>query len=279
MYQLLNGPLRLSNLLYAIMVGVVQGISEWLPISSKTQVLLVSNYLFGLPVEVAFAFGLFMEVGSLASASAYFRRDIISLFHDRRLLLYLLVVTLFTGLIGVPLYVVAEKLLSTAYSPGIPMMILGAILVSDSVYIRYSRLAPRMAGLKDMRLRHYVAIGVAQGIAALPGVSRSGMTVSTMLFMGMEPGDAFRLSYLAYIPAALGGFATTILLSRAEINTAVTAVDPVGVVFAVVAAALVGLVVISAALRFAKRNNIYVVTLVIGVVAIVIGALATAASI
>ena len=55
-----------------------------------------------------------------------------------------------------------------------------------------------------MKLKHYILVGIAQGIAALPGVSRSGMSISTMLFMGMEPGDAFRLSYLAYIPASLG---------------------------------------------------------------------------
>ena len=268
----------MTNLLFSILLGIVQGISEWLPISSKTQVLLASNYLFALPVEAAFAFGLFMEVGSIASASTYFRRDIIALLHDRKLLVYLVVVTVVTGIVGVPLYLVAEKLLSTAYSPGIPMVILGVVLVCDSVYIRYSRVRTRIAGLKDMGLKHYLAIGVAQGIAALPGVSRSGMTVSTMLFMGVEPGDAFRLSYLAYIPAALGGIATTVLFSRAELNTAIAAVDTSGVVIAVITAALVGLVVIAAALRFAKRNNIYVVTLAVGLVAIVIGVLASLAS-
>ena len=267
------------NVLYSILVGIVQGVSEWLPISSKTQVLLVSSYLFALPLEVGLAFGLFMEVGSLASASVYLRRDIVSLFHDRKLLVYLVVVTLFTGIVGIPLYLLAEKLLSTAYNPGIPMVMLGAILVSDSIYIRYSRLVPRIAGLKDKKLRHYIAIGITQGIAALPGVSRSGMTVSTMLFMGVEPGDAFRLSYLAYIPAALGAFLTTILLSRSEINAAVAAVDPTGVLLAIITSALIGLAVISAALRFAKRNNIYVVTLVVGILALVIGALATVASI
>jgi len=267
------------NVLYSILIGIVQGVSEWLPISSKTQVLLVSNYLFALPVAVGLAFGLFMEVGSLASASIYFRRDIISLLHDRKLLAYLVVVTFFTGLIGVPLFLVAERLLSSVEGTGIPMVVLGVVLIFDSVYIRYSRLTPRLAGLKDMKLKHYIAIGIAQGIAALPGVSRSGMTVSTMLFMGVDPRDAFRLSYLAYIPASLGAFATTILLSRSEINTAVAAVDPAGILLAIITAALIGLVVIAAALRFAKRNNIYVVTLVVGVLAIIIGALASVASI
>lgn len=275
----MRSALGLSSVLYSVLVGIVQGVSEWLPISSKTQVLLVSTYLFALPVEVAYAFGLFMEIGSLGSASIYFRREIASLLHDRRLLGYLFVVTLITGVVGVPLYLASERLLASAYNPGIPMVILGVVLVSDSVYIRYSRMSPRIGGLRDMRLKHYLAVGVAQAFAALPGVSRSGMTVSTMLFMGVEPGDAFRLSYLAYIPASLGAFATTLLFSRSEINTAVAAVDPVGVLVAVLAAAIIGLAVISVALRFARRNDVYKVTLAIGAVAIVIGAIATFASI
>ncbi len=269
----------MSSILYSIFVGIVQGISEWLPISSKTQVLFASTYLFGLSVSVAFAFGLFMEIGSIGSASIYFRKDIVSLIHDRKLLVYLLVVTIITGGIGVPLYLLSERLLAGAYNLGVPMIILGVFLVFDSVYIRYSRLTPRIGGLKDMKWKHYVAIGIAQGISALPGVSRSGMTVSTMLFMGVDPKDAFRLSYLAYIPAALGGFATTLLFSRSEINTAIAAVDTTGVVAATITAAVVGLFVIAALLRFARKNSIYIVTLVIGILALLIGALAAVGSV
>jgi len=101
------------NELYAILLGLVQGISEWLPISSKTQVLFASTILFSLPLGVAYAFGLFMEVGSIGSAVVYFRRDIRSVFKDRRLLVFLIVVTVFTGIVGAPLYYLTDKILST----------------------------------------------------------------------------------------------------------------------------------------------------------------------
>src|SRR5713101_5574320 len=169
------------NELYAVILGLVQGISEWLPISSKTQILFASTLLFSLPLAVAYAFGLFMEIGSVGSAVVYFRRDIRSLFGDRRLVVYLVVVTIVTGLVGAPLYYLTDKVLtSSPYNIGIPMVLLGLVV-----------------------------IGIAQGIAALPGVSRSGMTVSTMLLMGVKPEQAFRLSYLAYIPASLGAFFVT----------------------------------------------------------------------
>lgn len=269
----------MSNLLYAIIVGLVQGVSEWLPISSKTQVLFVSNILFGLPLSVAFAFGLFMEIGSLFSATFYFRREILSLFHDRKLLVYLLVVTIMTGLEGVPLYVISDKLLSGAYNLGLPMMLLGAFLIADGLYIRYSRQTPRTGTLAELGLKQYVIVGAAQGLAALPGVSRSGMTVSTLLFLGVNPKEAFKLSYLAYIPASLGGFLTTIVFSKAELSVALSSFDAAGLTVAIVTAALVGIVVISALLRFAKRNDIYKVTLFLGAVAFAIGVLAAIGSI
>src|SRR5712664_812262 len=265
------------NELYAIILGLVQGISEWLPISSKTQILFASTLLFSLPLAVAYAFGLFMEIGSVGSAVVYFRRDIRSLFKDRRLVVYLLVVTIVTGLVGAPLYYLTDKVLtSSPYNIGIPMVLLGLVLIGIGFYIRYSRTKPRLAvGLEEMKLKNYIVIGIAQGIAALPGVSRSGMTVSTMLLMGVKPEQAFRLSYLAYIPASLGAFFVTLILSRSQVDTAIQVVEPTGVLIAIVTAAIVGIFVISYLLKFAKTSRIYVIDFALGSVALIVGVIAT----
>ena len=124
-----------------------------------------------------------------------------------------LVVTIFTAIIGAPLYYITDTYLQHA-SPfiGVPMMILGLVLIGIGFYIKYSRALPKIGGLSQMRFKHYVIVGIAQGIAALPGVSRSGMTVSTMLVMGVKQDQAFRLSYLAYIPASLGAFGVSLLV-------------------------------------------------------------------
>jgi len=265
------------NELYAIILGLVQGISEWLPISSKTQILFASTLLFSLPLAVAYAFGLFMEIGSVGSALVYFRRDIRMVFNDRKLLRYLIVVTAFTGIVGAPLYYLTDKVLSTSpYNIGIPMVLLGLVLIGTGFYIRYSRTKPRLVvGLEEMRLKNYIVIGIAQGIAALPGVSRSGMTVSTMLLMGVKPEQAFRLSYLAYIPASLGAFIVTLLLSKSQVDTAIQVVEPTGILIAIATSALIGIVVISYLLKFAKTSRIYIIDLVLGVVALIVGIIAT----
>src|SRR5437588_3391583 len=132
---------------------------------------LASTLLFSLPLAVAYAFGLFMEIGSIGSALVYFRRDIRSLFHARRLVVYLLVVTIVTGLVGAPLYYLTDKVLSTSpYNLGIPMVLLGLVLIGTGLYIGYSRATPRLVvGLGEMRLKNYVMVGIAQGMAALPG--------------------------------------------------------------------------------------------------------------
>jgi Uncharacterized bacitracin resistance protein len=62
--------------LYPIILGIIQGISEWLPISSKTQILIASNYLLNINPSIGYTFGLFMEIGTVLSALLYFRRDI-----------------------------------------------------------------------------------------------------------------------------------------------------------------------------------------------------------
>ena len=261
------------NILYSIVVGIVQGVAEWLPISSKTQVLFASTALFGLSLVVAYAFGLFMEIGSVLSALIYFRKDVFSvlIFKDRRLLTYLVVVTAVTALVGVPIYLAVERLLENPYNVGIPMTLLGAVLIANGLYIRRSRINPKIEGLEQMRMKHYIAVGVAQGIAAFPGVSRSGMTTSTMLVMGVKPEVAFRLSFLAYIPAAVGAFMVTVLLSRAEVNSAIASINLTGVMVAIATAAVTGLLVISYLLRVAKHNKVYLINFTLGLIALVIG--------
>ena len=260
------------NILFSIILGLVQGISEWLPISSKTQVLFASYVLFGLPIAAGYAFGLFLEIGSLGSAIIYFRRDIVALLHDRRLLLYLVVVTIFTAIVGAPLYYITDTYLQhTSPFIGVPMILLGLSLIGIGFYIRYSRALPKIVGLDQMKIKHYVIVGIAQGIAALPGVSRSGMTVSTMLIMGVKQDQAFRLSYLAYIPASIGAFGVSLLFSRHEINTDVQAVSVLGLGVAIIAALLVGLVTISYLLRFAKTKDIWKLDIAIGTLALVLG--------
>ncbi len=259
------------NLLASILLGIIQGIAEWLPISSKTQVLIASHYLLNLDVSIAYTFGLFMEMGSIGSALIYFRQDVKRVFYDKFLLKFLIIVTVFTGLIGVPLYIVSDKLLQNAYNPSIPMIFLGMALIADGIYIRYSRIRTRE--FRNLTMKEMILIGIAQGIAALPGVSRSGMTVSTMLVLGINPEDAFHYSYLAYIPAALGAVGTTLLFTRHHVSYVVSLIGTGGLIIAVLTALITGLIVISFLLKVAKTKKVYLIDFMLGGIAIAISVL------
>src|SRR5258708_35304561 len=117
--------------------------------------------------------------------------------------------------------------------------------------------------------------GMGQEMATPPGGRRSGMTVTTMLLMGVKPEQAFQLSYLAYIPASLGAFFVTLILSKSQVDTAVQVVEPTGILIAIATAALVGIVVISYLLKFAKTSRIYIIDFVLGAIALVLGIIAT----
>ncbi len=276
-------PTDLTFILGAgILLGVVQGISEWLPVSSKTQVLIVSSLLLGLTFSEGYALGLFLEIGSFVAAMIYFRTEVLLILKSlvgrgtkegRLMLKYLVVLTAITGVMGVAIYVSVSSL-NLGNAVGIPMVILGSVLILDGLLITISRkrYTPRLT-LETMSLKDLVAIGFAQGIAAFPGVSRSGATVSSMLLLGTDGKTAFRLSFLALIPASIGATAVTLLFSRHEIEGSFSLLSPATVVVAIAVTAVVGLLTIRWLLRLASTERITTLVFTLGALAIIGGLL------
>ncbi|MCG3109343.1 Undecaprenyl-diphosphatase [Metallosphaera sp. J1] len=274
----------MNYILVGIVLGLVQGISEWLPISSKTQVLIASTFLLGLPFSLAYSFGLFMEIGTIFAAVIYFRREIVRLFKamvgrgtalDLKLLKFVIIITVITGMVGVPLYLFVIDLVTSAVV-GIPMTILGIILILDGVviYLTRRRYVPRR-GLEELGWRDMVIIGLAQGLAALPGVSRSGMTTSAMILLGVKPEEAFRLSFISLIPAALGAIGVTVLFSKAEVVQAVHLINVTGLAVSMIVATGISLVLIDALLKFARSGKVLILVFTLGLLAILSGLLST----
>ena len=273
------------QLIYSAIIGLIQGISEWLPISSKTQIIVSSSYLLKLSFQRAYTFGLFMEIGTIIAAVVYFRKELIEMIQAllgsknhayRKLLVYVVVVTLVTGIIGAPLYVVTDSV-KTGIAVGIPMLILGLVLLADAGFIRYSR-KRREKGmisrkLENFTLRDYLLIGIAQGIAALPGVSRSGMTTSAMLLMNVEPDEAFRLSFLAGIFASLGAFALTLVTTKSNVAAAVAGIGLTGLALAIIVSTVVSLFLIDFLIKVAGKSKIIYLTSLLGIIAMASGLL------
>jgi undecaprenyl-diphosphatase len=273
----------LYKLFVGLILGIVQGVSEWLPVSSKTQIIIASTYLLHITFQQAYTFGLFMELGAIIAAVIYFRRELVSLIKvlfgrgtgiERKLFVYVVVATIITGIIGVPLYLIADSV--TGISLGIPMMIVGLILIIDSLLIGYSKRKQRQGGvnrrkLKDMTMKDYVLVGIAQGIAALPGVSRSGTTTSAMLLMNVEPDEAFRLSFVIGIFAAVAAILLTLVVSHTNVSAVLSLIGTAGLVVAILVATVVSLFLIDFLIKIARKSKIAYLTAALGIIAIVGG--------
>ena len=272
------------QLIYSVIIGIIQGISEWLPISSKTQIIVSSSILLKLDYQQAYTFGLFMEIGTLAAAVIYFRKDLVSMVQvlagskdalKRKFFMYILVVTLITAIIAVPLYLMADSI--TGVALGIPILIIGFVLIGDALLIRYSnnKLQQKVAlrKLENLRFRDYLLVGITQGISALPGVSRSGITTSAMLLLKIEPEEAFRLSFTTGIFAAAGAFGLTLVASRHNVVTSISAIGIPGLAAAIVTSLIISLFLIDFLIKVAGKQKITYLTAALGIVAIASGLL------
>ena len=267
----------MTNWLLGIVLGVVQGVSEWLPVSSKTQVIIASTFLFGLGIKDAYALGLFLEAGTFVAAVYYFRKEVWGVLKalvgrgDEEswvLLKFLVVVTLLTAVVGVAIYITALSAISGPVV-GIPMILLGCILIGDGVVIVLARgRSNPTKRLGDLSMRDYIIIGIVQGISALPGVSRSGVTVSAMLLLGINPRDSFKLSFLALIPASVGAAGTSILFSGVDLGSALSTIGTSVILLAILVSIVIGIVFIRLLLRVAGSQRIALLAFALGILAV-----------
>jgi undecaprenyl-diphosphatase len=266
--------------LIAALLGLVQGISEWLPISSKTQVLFVSSIFLGMGFAQGYALGLFLEGGTVLAAVIYFRREIWQILlvlvgkgtrRDFMMLRCVAIVTIITAIIAVPLYILITATV-TGPSLGIPMLILGVLLLVDGLVVKLSqrRSAPTKT-VETMGWKDLFCLGVAQGISVLPGVSRSGAAESTLLFLNTKPDEAFRIAFIAGIPVTLGASAVTLLFSPEKLATAVSAITVPGIFIAWAVAILVSIFLIQRLIKFAGSNRITTIVFVLAAIAIAAG--------
>lgn len=206
--------------LQAILMGIVQGLSEFLPISSSAHLVFTSNFykvFKGIEIvqtsnEEVF-FDIMVHLGTLIAVLLFFRKDVINILkamlnaiktkdwsdNEAKLGLFIVLGTILTIFIAYPLNEVAEKLV---YSP----VIVGILLFVTGFTLLYSEYKSKKVENKksEVDLKSSIFIGIAQGLAALPGFSRSGWTIATGLFFGLDRVTAARYSFLLSIPIILG---------------------------------------------------------------------------
>jgi undecaprenyl-diphosphatase len=187
-------------------LGIIQGLTEFLPVSSSGHLVIIQR-LFGI-TENQVAVSVVLHLGTALALLVFLRKDIWKALADRKLLTQLLTVTVITGAIGVLAKGFFESLFGATTPVAIALIITGAILIFTKKFTLGKR--------NNLNFKDAVILGFTQAVAIIPGISRSGITISTLLFRGIDREQSFRFSFLAAIPIIFGAA----ILEARDINFA-----------------------------------------------------------
>ncbi|MGI6003146.1 MAG: undecaprenyl-diphosphate phosphatase [Lachnospiraceae bacterium] len=269
------------SMLQAIMMGILQGLTEFLPVSSSGH-LAIFQYIFNINTDTGLLFDVLLHLGTLVAVCIVYWRDfsrvvvafvemVIDLFYNlfvlisggakgqrsyrriisnayRKFVVMIIVTTIPTGIIGLLLDDCITKASQGLLVPGICLVITAIILLISDM---------KKPGNKKVKKSTYgdaAVVGVAQGFATLPGLSRSGTTITACLLLGFDRGFAVKYSFIASIPAILG--ANILELVRTDSAALASANIPAYIVGAIVAG-IVGYICIKVMIRIVKSNKFH----------------------
>ena len=235
---------------------------EWLPISSQGNLVILMTVFLGLDASQALDLSVFIHLGTGLAALVYFRREVMGILlrrteRDRGLFSFILVSTIMTGVIGLPLYVFAK---SASFYGDALLILTGVALLVTGVIQRSAKVTGEKSS-ESLESKDGLTLGFSQGLSALPGLSRSGLTTSVLLFKSFSGAEAFRISFLMSIPAVFAAAAGLIVIEG---------VPPLGggVLLSVLAAFLSALLTIDLLLRIAKRMRFWSLCIFLGLIAL-----------
>jgi undecaprenyl-diphosphatase len=234
----------------ALFLGIIQGLTEFLPVSSTAH-LVIFPWFFGWHGGLdSLTFDIALHAGTLVALVACFWRDWVDMAMKNRRLFWLIVVaSVPAGIAGVLLNDMVETNLRSPY------IICGSLVIVGVVMLLSER-SKKTREMRDLSLSDAVAVGLSQAVALIPGVSRSGITISAGLFRGMEREAAARFSFLLSTPVIAGA----VVLHAHKIFSGRAAYVPGLFAAGFVASAVTGFVAIKFLMQFFRKHplNIFV---------------------
>jgi undecaprenyl-diphosphatase len=251
----------MSPLLAALLLGLLQGFTEFLPISSSGHLVLAQSLIPGFS-QPGVLFDVTLHIGTLVAVILYFWKDLwalaLSLFSppseeraDYRRLLWLLIVgSIPTAIIGLLFRKQFEGMFSDIRGTGVWFIITGILLFLTD------RVSSKGRQLSEMGLFDAIVIGIAQGLSIIPALSRSGATIAAGVFLGLERELLVRYSFLLSIPAIVGAF---ILELVAHYRDVITSTELLAYGIGTLAALIVGYWSIAVLLRMTRSRQLSIV--------------------
>lgn len=259
------------HLLQAVLMGIVQGLSEFLPISSSAHLVLTSNFYKVInnidilnPSSQEVFFDIMLHLGTLIAVLIFFRKEILSIInalvrgivkkdyssYDFKLGIYIILGTIITIAIAYPLSELCAKLVFRPEIVGILLVITGIILLISEY------LSKKIVNKSNITLKKSILIGIAQGLACFPGFSRSGLTIAAGLFAGIDRTTAAKYSFLLSIPIIMGA---SMVYPFLEIEVQdIASYNWLAIVVGTIISALVGYLCIKYFMRFLSKFSLAV---------------------
>jgi undecaprenyl-diphosphatase len=258
--------------LWQIIVALIQGLVEWLPISSEGQIVFFIYNFTSVPADEILSLVVWLHLGtSLAVIVRYPKiiQDLI-LLKDQVLLKRLIIATIGTAVTAIPLYFFLKSSMSV-FQGEILNILVGVLLLVTAIVLylptRQTTDLDSEIETKEVTDREALVTGLVQGTAVLPGLSRSGVTVSSLLMQRVDKETALRFSFLMSVPAVFGILAIEILTG----NTIPSSVSLVDLVLIEAIVFIVGLASMEFLLRLARKISFWKLCLVLALIAIVLG--------
>ncbi|MEY8427896.1 undecaprenyl-diphosphate phosphatase [Lachnospiraceae bacterium 46-15] len=284
------------TILQAIFLGIIQGLTEFLPVSSSGHLAIAQN-IFEIDTGGSMLFDIMLHVGTLAAVFVAYRKDIARMIREaicicidiaaniktwlsnrkndealrykriihnnyRKFVVLILVSTIPTGVIGYAAKSLVEAASATLIVPGVCLLLTGVLLVIAD-FTEDGKKIPR-----DVSYTNGFFIGIAQGISTLPGLSRSGTTITACLVSGFDKRFAVKYSFLMAVPAVLGA---SVLEIKDAVSEEITGNLVICCIIGAVVAGLVGYVCIKVMLSIVRKKKFKgfaIYCLVLGVAAI-----------
>ena len=255
------------EIIYAVVLGIVQGLTEFLPVSSSGHLVLFQN-MFGLK-EPELLLDVCLHVGTLAAVCAVFFREILAIIaavlntprlcrehggikemlkqnQEVRMAWLIVVGSVPTAILGLLFHDMADRIFGS-------VMIVGFMLIATGTFLWLTRLASIQGRpIEKMGAVDSLVVGFVQGLAIMPGISRSGATISAALFLGIDRDLAGRYSFLLSIPAIVGA-----LILGLESPSMRSSIPLPGILAGALAAALTGYYALKVLLRLVRGGRLH----------------------
>ena len=260
-----------------LLLAFLQGILEWLPVSSEGQIITVST-LLGVDTNSALDLALWLHLGTLIAVSVKYRKEIYLYINPKvrdpvtvQWRWFLVLSTIGTIIIGVPCYFLFIYYLNLEPAIGeYVMLIVGVALFVTAGLLFYAKKQQKSGKkIEDLSKKEMGVIGLLQGFSIIPGISRSGVTMSGLLFFSVNKEDAIKGSFIMSIPAVLGGFILNLMVKLIK-HESIFPADWWMIILAILVTAIIGYLTMELFIFIARKYNFAIICIILGVLILIL---------